>query len=333
MGVSAAFASVLASGRPQFNARVAEARRRTPGFAVEAFGAFLEASVDPLVAAVEAVDPARTGAVALAAFDVALVLTAQGRAGPGSRSPGVDRLWTEVLPRLARPIAQAPGELLGALSNAAIHLDGHAEVRGDEWRQRLAALGPRAPSAAALLDLGKLLAWRCGAAHFRAGALQAGDALPAELALAAIDGAPQTAWPEVRARFLADPWWSPDGQGRQAREVGAFTGFGGSFAEPPVLRVAPDGFWVRSGERCHLLVADAWGAVLLPATAEEFEAAPHDTKDAKVAVPTLKGSELVFAARTVALQGTLEGLQILADAHTAAVTSPYSHAIRLYALQ
>jgi hypothetical protein len=330
MAVSASFTRVLAAGRPQFNARVAEAKRRTPGFAAEEFAAFLQSDVDGVVAAVDAVAPARTAAVAVAAFEIGLALTAHGLAGPASRCPLVNRLWAEVFPRLAPRIAEAPAEVLGALSNAAVHLAGHAGVRSGEWLDSMAALSPNASSLAQLLDLGKVLAWRCGAAHFRAGALLAADALPTSLALAALGATAPAGWPELRASFMADPWWSPGQDGSRHRELGGFTGFGGSFAQPPELRTAAEGFWVRSGNRCSLLIADAWGAVLLPATADEFQASPRSERPA---APVLQGSRLALAQRTVDLDLPSEGLQVLANAHTAAVASPYSHVIRLFALR
>ena len=188
MAVSESFARVLAAGRPQFNARVAEARRRTSGLALDEFTAFLEKGVDGVVAAVDAVAPARTPAVVQAAFETALVLVASGLVGPASRSPFVDRLWMEVLPRLAERIAESPAQVLGSLSNAVVHLAATPGVRSDEWLGHMAAIAPRAASLAQLLELGKVLAWRSGAAHFRAGALGAVGGVPPPMAVAAPGG-------------------------------------------------------------------------------------------------------------------------------------------------
>lgn len=330
MGLSDSFARVLAVGRPQFNERVAEAKRRAPRFAAADFTAFLQESVDGVVAAVDAVAPARTAAVALSAFDIALTLVVHGLAGPATRCLLVNRLWTEVLPQVPARIAEAPSEVLGSLSNAAVHLAGTPGARSEEWLSRMAALGPAAGSLAQLLDVGKVLAWRCGAAHFRTSALVAADALAEDLALAAVGATTAASWTEVRDAFAADPWWSPVGSGgSKSREVGGFTGFGGSFVQPPELRVAEEGFWVRSGGRHTLLVADAWGAVQLPAEAAEFEASPPP---ARPAVPVRQGSRLIFTHGAVDLDLPGEGLQVLANAHTAAVASPYSHVIRLFAL-
>lgn len=120
--ISAPFARVLAAGRPQFNARVAEARRRTPSFDPEAFAAFLQSAVDGVVAAVEAVAPDRTTTVAVVAYEMALRLVAQGHAGPKTRRNDVDRVWIELAPPLAKRVAEAPGEVLAALCNAAFNL-------------------------------------------------------------------------------------------------------------------------------------------------------------------------------------------------------------------
>ena len=87
---------------------------------------------------------------------------------------------------------------------------------------------------------------------------------------------------------------------------------------------------MRSGERYSLLVADAWGAVLLPASAEEFDASPRPSRPH---VPVQQGNRLVFAGKTVDLNLPDDGLQVLANTHTVAVASPYSHAIQVFALQ
>jgi hypothetical protein len=111
--------------------------------------------------------------------------------------------------------------------------------------------------------------------------------------------------------------------------VGVFSGFGGRFTQPPELRIAPDGFLVRSGARYFLAMADAFGAVLLPATDDEYAAGalpqPLDT-------PRIRNNRLVFADRELSLDLPAEGLTLVANAHTVAVTSPYTHAIRLLPL-
>lgn len=333
MSVCAAFARVLSAGRRQFNTRVEEARRRAPGFDAAVFSDFLRDGVDGVIVAVEETAPARTMAVALAAYDIALSLCVHGLAGSSARTSLLNEAWSRLFPRLAARIAEQPQDVLGALSNAAVHLVSVDGARGDEWLGWMAELGPQAENTAQLLDLGKVLAWRCGLAHFRQGALAAVDELPASLQLAALGAPTDGSWPALRAALAADPWASAQPRRRHGWRVGAFTGFGGRFAQPPELRVAADGFLVRSGTRHFLAVADACGAVLLPASAEEYATgAPPSGGSLQ-----LRGDHLVLANREVpldhALDLPLEGLTVATDAHTAAIASPWTHEIRLLPLK
>lgn len=321
--ISPAFAAILASGRAQFNGRAAEARRRFPALDMTAFGAFLHDGVDPLVAAVAAAAPERAGSVTLAAYDMALELVGHGLARPAAKNPFLNTVWRELAPSFAPLLAAAPVEVLGMLSNAAIHLGAVAAARPAQWQRELAALAPQVATVAQLRAVGQVLAWRAGVAHFRQGALAAADTLPPALALAAF-GEPGAHWPQVRAQLLANPWrGNADG-----REFGSFTGLGGDFGAPPQLRATPDGFAVRSAERHYLLVADAYGAVLHGATAQEFELA-------QTGVPAsvrLDGATVHVGARSIALDLPPGDIAIVANAHTLAITSPWTHAIRLLPL-
>jgi hypothetical protein len=330
MPVSATFARILAAGRPQFNAKAQEAKRRVPGFDQEILAAFLASEVDGLVSAVADALPDRAAPVALAAYDIAITLTAQGLVGPSAHKPLLGEAWHRLFPAVARHIAAAPTETIGALSNAALHLEQNPDLRGGAWLERLLALGPTTESPAQLLDLGKVLAWWAGAAHFRETALLVADRLPEKLALAAL-GAPQDQpWAEVRAELMANPWWSPSGEKVQERSIGKFSGFGGSFSRPPELRPADGGFWVKSGDRYSLLVADARGAVLHSASAEEFASAHPLALPATVA---LNGNRLTLSGRLVELDLPADGLSLTCNAHTLAVASPWSHHIHLFPLQ
>lgn len=329
MSVSAAFARVLSAGRRQFNHRVEEARRHAPGFDASVFSTYLRDGVDGVIVAVEATAPGRTMAVALAAYDIALSLCVHGLAGPSARTSLLNDAWARLFPRLAAHIAEQPQDVLGALSNAAVHLAGVDGARGDEWLGWMAELGPQAATTAQLLDLGKVLAWRCGLAHFRQGALAAADALPPALQLAALGAPAEGSWSLLRAALAADPWASAQPRRLQGWHVGGFTGFGGRFVQPPELRMAAHGFLVRSGTRHFLAIADACGAVLLPATAEEYATGTPPATSA----PQRRGDRLLLAQREVDFDLPLEGLTMATDAHTAALASPWSHEIRLLPLR
>lgn len=312
--ISSAFAAALAAGRNAFNQRVRDAQRHYPAFRTDVLQRFLADEVDGVVAAV---DPARAGAVADAAVDVALALVGRALVGPAARADTPAAVWRTLLPRYADLVAKYPDTVPAMLTNAAIHLDTLPGVRGADWIAQLAALAPRTATVDELRVVGQVAAWRAGAAHFRAGAIAAADALPAALALAAFGARDDDAWPDLRARIGADPWWRADGADVTAgREVGGFTGFGGAFAAPPEVRAGADGFVVRAGERCHLLLADAYGAVLLAATPGEFDRA----------VP---GGAVRVDARRIAPDLPAVGLAVCASGPTLALTSPYTHAIRV----
>ena len=321
--ISPAFAAILAGGRAQFNARAAEARRRFPSLDMAAFGAFLRDGVDPLVVAVAAAAPERAGGATLAAYDMALELVGHGLAGPAAKNPFLNTVWRELAPQLSTLLATAPIDVLGMLSNAAVHIASVAGARPAQWQRELAALGPQIASVTQLRTVGQVLAWRAGVAHFRLGALAAADTLPPALALAAF-GEPGAQWPQVHAQLMANPWRG----NAEGREFGSFTGLGGDFGTPPQVRAAADGFIVRSAERHYLLVADAYGAVLHGATAQEFD---HAQTGAPASV-RLDGATLHIGARRIELDVPAGDIAIAANAHTVAVTSPWTHAIRLLPL-
>ena len=321
--ISPAFASILASGRAQFNGRAAEARRRFPSLDMAAFGAFLHDGVDPLVVAVAAAAPERAGGVTLAAYDMALELVGHGLAGPAAKNSFLNTVWRELAPSFAPLLATAPVEVLGMLSNAAIHMASVAGARPAQWQRELAALAAQIATVAQLRAVGQVLAWRAGVAHFRLGGLAAADTLPPALALAAF-GEPAAHWPQVHAQLLANPWRG----NAEGREFGSFSGLGGAFGTPPQVRATKDGFVVRSAERHYLLVADACGAVLHSATAQEFEQAPNEQPSSV----RLDGASLHIGARSIVLDVPPGDIAIAANAHTVAITSPWTHAIRLLPL-
>jgi hypothetical protein len=330
--VSIALADALAAGRAHFNARAAETRHRYLGFDTATFTAFLRTGLDGVARSVAAVAPDRTAFVVAAAYDMALDLVAQGLAGPGARTAFIEQAWVSVAPRCARLVAAQPTEVLGALSNAVLYVAGVAGARPHDWLTDMTRLAEHAQSFDQIRRLGQVAAWRAGLAHFRDGALQAADALPASLALMALGADTQAQpdeWPQVRDAHRADPWWSLAADrhhaARQGVEVGSFSGFGGTFAEPPQVRAAGRAFVVRSAQRFSLIVIDAYGAVLLPSSAAEFE-------QAQAGPPTaaLQGTQLHAAGRQIDIDLPVHGLAIAQTEHTIALTSPYSYAVRAY---
>lgn len=323
MEVSAALGEALAARRGHFNARVAATRHGAQGFDAGAFADFLRVQLDPIVVAVAEVAPDRVPAAVAAGYEMALRLIAQKLAGPGARSNVVDRLWSGLAPLYATAIAAEPVVCLGGLSNAGLRLAAIPGVRVDEWLHRMAALAPFAASAD-IRAFGLIAAWRAGMAHYREGALEAGDRLPDEVAVAAAGGPAGLSWAELKSRLIANRWWSPDVPANSSGVAfGAFTGFGGAFGQPPVVRASPQGFHIRSAERHFLLVADIHGATLHAAEDGAFDGAEHDDDLA------LRSGSMIARDRGAALDLPSDGLRAIANADTIALTSPYSHAIRL----
>ncbi|CAN5345692.1 hypothetical protein BH11PSE11_BH11PSE11_33060 [soil metagenome] len=343
MSISAPLAQVLMAGRAQFNARAAEARRRYRALDTGAFADFLGSGVDSVVRAVFAAAPDRLASVVLVAYDIALELVGQGLAGPGARSRFVDEVWRELIPRFAKLVAQQPVEVLAALSNAALNIDKIPGARSEQWLGEMTKLSSHIDTLDRLQAVGQILAWRAGLAHYRAGALRAAAQLPNALALAALGaGAQEHAdvdWQAIRDKLLSDPWWSPangmpEGEIKVGapieQQIGKFTGFGGNFAQPPSVRACEDGFAVKSADRYYFLMADAYGAVLLSGSKDEFEGA---TGDLQIEVPPTRGSQLMLKRHTIELELPPGKFSLACNAHTVAVFSPYSHGIRLFPLQ
>lgn len=335
MAISDPFAKVLAAGRTQFNQRVIEARRHYPAFDTGAFSDFLQTGVDRVVVSIAQAVPERVASAALVAYGMALELVGLGLAGPRARNLVVNRIWQEMLPAYARLAAEHPVEVLGALSNAGINISKVSNSRPQQWIREMCMLASQVESLAQLQGIGQVLAWRCGMAHFRHGAIQAADLLPEPLALGAlgIEGKEITL-SAVKEKLLSDPWWEPmragESQFHPGREIGAFTGFQGEFSEPPEVRACPEGFFIRSKERYSLVIADAFGAVLHAATREEFEHAAGHRFERAVA---LDKSRLFIGKRIVDLDLPAGHITITHNAYTVAVSSPFTHAIRLLPLQ
>jgi hypothetical protein len=106
-------------------------------------------------------------------------------------------------------------------------------------------------------------------AHYREGALERLRSLDRELAAIAM-GLALADWEEGFLQQLQrDRWFRPGAmQDRQQpcleRRAGEFVGYGGRFAEPPVVIRRGDSLILQSGTERYELHADAYGATLQP---------------------------------------------------------------------
>jgi hypothetical protein len=187
--------------------------------------------------------------------------------------------------------------MIAALSHAAMNLDRVPDDRATRWVDQMKRLGPRAASRDELLALGQVLAWTAGLSHFRSGAIEKLDTLTPALACAAMGAPTQMTVDAMCRRLRSDRWWSPDEgiANRAARgfELGAFTGFGGAFPEPPRVRAAGEDFVVRSGDRHFWLLADVHGWSLHPATPADFDHARDDGPGEGPRVTTSAASQVI----------------------------------------
>lgn len=324
--ISPAFAAALAAARPRLNHRIDLARRGSPHFDPDRFAAFLAAAVDPVVVAVARQDGARVDDVVAAGVEVALAI---GAAEPAQapRTARIQAAWVRLAGPCAALIAASPERVLGMLGNAVHHV-GNGGGRVEQWCSGMAALAGRTADIPQLAALGQLLAWRAGLAHFRLGALGAAAALPEEVAREALDLPAAMPWATAAAAMRADPWWSADGRRGGAIETGGLTALGGPFLAPPQVHACDDGFLADDGDRVHLLVADRHGAVFLPAGRAELATARGGSHPAV----RLHRAELTIGASTVALDLPPDGLRAVCNGQTVAVSSPFTHAIRLFPL-
>ena len=107
---------------------------------------------------------------------------------------------------------------------------------------------------------------------------------------------------------------------------------------PRIGKAADNGFWVNSGEHYFLLLADKYGAVLHATTAPEFEqAALHvvatnlgATDLGATEKPVLLGNRLRIGQSDVILDLPATGIGVASNAHSFALTSPYSHSIQIW---
>lgn len=267
--ISSVLAEALARQRERCNARFAFTRRLNRRLDPDEFKRILRERVDPVVQAIQQAEAAAVDQAAAALYDLSLELLAADCLGKSARYPLVDQVWQRALPALADRLAAAPRRLAAALSNAACHLSLESGANGPLWLESLLQLAGQCPGLDSLLDLGKVLAWRCGLAHFRETALTVWQSLPEELRFAAV-GVPhwqgQISTDELTAR-LHNPW--PDLENPHAEphlavmaRVGGFRGFGGKFLTLPRVMAADGRLYAYDQECCWSIHADCFGATL-----------------------------------------------------------------------
>lgn len=261
-----AFAELLRGGRAEYNHRYVLAAQRWPGIEPAAFGELLGGPVDALVAAVAKAAPSAAPAAANALYDITLSLLGQRWIGPAGRAPRILQGWEVLGSRAPVLLGLQPAVLLTGVANALVHWSAHGG--GQAWIDTLAALAARARSPEELLRAAQVAAWRHGMAQYRDSALERTRSLEREL-LAICFGLPLAQWQDgMLERLRSDRWYRPDAieaeRPRVATRVGAFVGFGGRFAEPPLVALVDGEPLLHAAGARYSLHVDAYGACVQP---------------------------------------------------------------------
>jgi len=195
-----------------------------------------------------------------------LSLLGQRWIGPGARATGIVDGWKLLADNAPALFARQPGALAAAVANALVHWSTHGG--GSDWLATLGNVARRARSTDELLHAGQVAAWRHGLAHYRESALERARSLDRELLALAL-GMNLADWQDqMLLSMTIDRWYRPDlppaKAPRVAAQVGAFVGFGGRFAEPPVVGTLNGELLLHSGGQRYSVHADAYGANVQP---------------------------------------------------------------------
>jgi hypothetical protein len=268
-----AFAQALKNNRDKLNTKFAYARHASQAIEAEAFKEHLRLMVAPIIEAVGRVAPKSVDEVLLTLYEFSLDLMSKGMLGAETRYPALLRGWNQIFAQFPHLLAQDPAKFAGSISNALYNLSINQNTRPDFWINEMLSLGWNCSDVQAFLEVGKIVAWRSGMAHYREGALDACLTMDAKLARAALcinDGS-DTPMEVIVEKLQQDPWIAPwaasqEGQGNKrlkiASIVGAFRGFGGLFITPPEVFLSGSDFYVFDNEYCWLMTADLFGATL-----------------------------------------------------------------------
>jgi hypothetical protein len=333
--INGVLAEALARGRSRYNARFAAARRAHRRLTAEAFAPVLRDLVAPIVEAVAAQAPDRVDAAADALYDLALDLTGRECLGAGARHKAVNSLWKELLPRTGRLMAVEPARLAGSLTNLVYNLENEAPKRAGDWLQWMTGLIDRPATVDQCLDVGVVLAWRCGLAHFRESALQRLASLPEQWRWAVVaDGAGRPPkGVDLAEMWRRDPWFDPlaksGGEKRLdlVERVGGFRGFGGPFIQPPLAAAADGVIYAFDQEAVFTVHADRFGASVKRFSGRPPKPVRKKAGDFSVSLqgeicsPAGRLKAPVFAAHT----------SLAAAGETLAATLPQSHYLFLFA--
>lgn len=285
------FHAALMQRRDRYNATFRLARSLDAG----EFLAHLREVVGPIVDSAGG-DPV---AVTDALVDLSVALAGRGEVWP-------------VLRAVAPFVGAAPRRVPVSLANALYHLGSAPAGRPAEWVSAMVAVAERAHDVDELLDAGAVAAWRCGLARLRSSALEVAGRLRPELLAIAVGS----------AEALADPWFDPGSTGlRVVSRIGAFRGFGGVFARPPVVSTSDGSWYASDGIDAWQVYADRFGF----GYRRMGELPAPDVSDGLV----LDGGRVIdpVGGRELEVPELADATSWASSGGTLAATTPWTHAI------
>jgi len=315
-----AFSQALARGRERFNALFAQTNGRVDA---SRFGEHLRNVVAPVVEAVDRVRRDRVDAVVGTLYELSLDLAGSGIF---DAHPAVAAGWRSILPEMPFLVAEQPRAAAAAVTNALSNLSAQSPAMAAAWVQEMTALSASCKDLATFRGAGHVVAWRCGMAQHRLGALQSCASLPIDMACRAlgIHAVDTASFEQALRRLQDDPWLTPAnallperaGEVRIVAIVSGFRGFGGVFLTPPVVFAAEsDQLIARDDQHAWSIVADVFGSHLQP-----LPSIPHKRR----------GRAPLDLAHLPELANPLSNA---ANETTTAVTIPLSHSVFLVANQ
>jgi hypothetical protein len=324
--ISVSLAEALQSRRSDLNQRFRLAAQAHPQLDGEKLLRFVAECIDPIAQAVHAQHPEAVDDVVATAYECALQLVGQQLTERQGRYAVLAELWRDVLPVAASALVSDSRRLIPALTNALHQLTTVDSAAAARWTQRIGNAAA-VTSAEELLQLGQVFAWQCGLAHYRDGALSALNSLSEPLLCLALQVTPAQR-EKMLQRLHANRWFDPASAENSALRIvhstGTFRGFNGTFLHPPLVRSTSGGWLVQSAGDHWFLIADAFGATLHRATANEWSASTDQ--------PHHVGTRVVHESGQLDVSGAGPITSSALSEHAIACTFAHSHHIVLVAL-
>lgn len=336
ISLSAPMIELLTDLREILNAKFQ--RKRAAGVKVDpqVWSSHIVSVIAPIVDSVHHVAEERSRVTLLELYDVSLDLFAAGHFSESGSSLFLFELWKDILPNCANILSRSPRRIAGSLSNAVLALTMESSLVAERWLGAIKRTSNRCENPQQLLELGKLLAWTSGMAHYRLPALALAKQLQVPLIRTVFqieDSVPENSIRNWLTELESDPWaqlLSQDTRRKQKVEqvgiCGAFRGFGGLFLEPPKVLIHRGQIYVSETKTFYKLVIDRFGHSLQRVGTIDAE------KPSTVSSPQIDSKGILNWAGCEALPCNLRGLTSQAfDGTSLAVTISDSFHIFLYA--